>query len=219
MPDLKVNRNSDFFFIKNENPEAIVTEIKNLVTTRLPKAYGLNPLSDIQVMAPMKKGIIGTINLNVELQSALNAETTHFTRMGRQFFIGDKVIQLKNDYEREVFNGDIGFIRTMNLEDQTFSVCFDERDVQYDFSDADELDLAYAISIHKFQGSECPCVVMPIHTTHFMMLGRNLLYTGVTRGKKLVVLIGMPRAMAIGVKSNRTQTRYTGLKSFLQSEN
>ena len=148
----------------------------------------------------MKKGIIGTENLNLSLQQTLNPQGMALMRGMQRFQVGDKVMQLRNDYKREVFNGDIGFIESIDAEDQQVLVRIDQREVIYDYADLDELALAYAISIHKFQGSECPCIVMPVHTSHFMMLHRNLLYTGITRGKSLVVLVGTKESFSDSCK-------------------
>ncbi len=163
----------------------------------------------------MKKGVIGTENLNHTLQQILNPKEVALFRAGYKFQIGDKVIQTRNDYKREVFNGDIGYIQDIDAEEQQVSVRFEEREVPYDYSDLDELVLAYAISVHKFQGSECPCVVIPIHMSHFMMLHRNLFYTAITRGKKLVVIVGTKKAVAIAVKKDDVQKRYTSLQQTL----
>lgn len=210
---------SDFFFIEEQEPEEILKSIISLVGSRLPKKYGLHPFNDIQVLAPMRKGIIGTENINVVLQEALNPKNPPLFRNGKRFAIGDKVMQLKNNYDKEVFNGDIGRILDIDQAEQEMVVVIDDKEVIYEFNDLDELTLAYAISVHKFQGSECPCIVMPVHTTHFKLLHRNLIYTGVTRGKKLVVLIGTKRAMAIAVKNDEVKQRYTGLLQSLQDMN
>ena len=159
--------------------------------------------------------MIGTENLNQMLQQILNPKEMALFRGGQKFQAGDKVMQTRNDYKREVFNGDIGFIESIDSDEQQVLIRFEEREVIYDYSDLDELMLAYAISIHKFQGSECPCVVMPVHTSHFMLLHRNLLYTGITRGKKLVVLVGTKKALAIAVKKDDVQKRYTSLQQSL----
>lgn len=214
-PKLYNGQDSDFFFMECQEGLEVLNTITKLVSQRLPNRYGFNPTQDIQVLAPMKKGIIGTENLNQTLQQILNPKETALFRAGYKFQVGDKVMQIRNDYKREVFNGDIGYILEIDPEDQQVIVCFEEREVVYDYSDLDELVLAYAISIHKFQGSECPCVVIPVHTSHFMLLHRNLLYTGVTRGKKLVVLVGTKKALAIAVKKDDVQNRHTGLKQIL----
>jgi exodeoxyribonuclease V alpha subunit len=203
---------SDFFFMECVESEEVLHSIIKLVSQRLPTRYGFNPSQDIQVLAPMKKGIIGTENLNQTLQQILNPKENFLARFGKKFQEGDKVMQTRNDYKREVFNGDIGYIQEIDPEEQLVKVRFDEREVLYEYSDLDELVLAYAISIHKFQGSECPCVVMPVHTSHFMLLHRNLLYTGITRGKKLVVLVGTKKALAIAVKKDDVLKRHTSLR-------
>jgi exodeoxyribonuclease V alpha subunit len=214
-PQLYNGHDSDFFFMEcHENQDVLNTIIK-LVSQRLPNRYGFNPTEDIQVLAPMKKGMIGTENLNQSLQQILNPKEMALFRAGYKFQVGDKVMQIRNDYKREVFNGDIGYILDIDPEEQQVMVRFEEREVLYEYADLDELVLAYAISIHKFQGSECPCVVMPVHTSHFMLLHRNLLYTGITRGKKLVVLVGTKKALAIAVKKDDVQKRHTSLQQTL----
>lgn len=210
-PDLRVEKHSDFFFLNGEEPEEIVEKILQLVTHRLPKFYRLNPIEDIQVLAPMKLGLIGTKNLNERLQQALNPQEEAIFQGGSRFSIGDKVMQIRNNYTKEVFNGDIGRIRKIDKEKQELLIAFDGKEVTYPFYDLDEVVLAYATSVHKYQGSECPCVVIPIHTSHFMMLHRNLLYTAVTRGKRLVVLVGSKKAIAIAVRTDDVKKRHTGL--------
>lgn len=214
-PDISNHSDSDFFFMEEAEPEGVLTSIIQLVTQRLPRKYGFHAFKDIQVLAPMKKGVIGTENLNVVMQQALNPTDNPIYRSGSKFLVGDKVMQIRNNYEREVFNGDIGRIENIDSIEQQVVVKIDDRDIVYDFSDLDELVLAYAVSIHKYQGSECPCIVMPIHTTHFKLLFRNLLYTGVTRGKKLVVLVGSKKALAIAVKNDEVRKRHTGLRQAL----
>jgi exodeoxyribonuclease V alpha subunit len=210
-PEIDVQSHSDFFFIEAEEPEGVLQHIIALLTHRLPAKYGFDPIRDIQVLAPMRRGVIGTENLNQALQEALNRRDNPLMRFGRRYLEGDKVMQIRNDYKREVFNGDVGTIRAIDSEEQQLTVLFDEREVIYDFSDLDDLVLAYAVSIHKYQGSECPCIVIPVHTTHFKLLTRNLLYTGVTRGKKLVILIGTKRALMIAVSNDEVKKRHTGL--------
>lgn len=214
-PDLSIEKKSDFFFLKGETPEEALNKLIPLVSERLPKFYKLNPIEDIQILAPMKRGVIGIDNLNHALQKVLNPQEDVILQAGSRFGIGDKVMQIRNDYNKEVYNGDIGRIKKINREDQELTVNFEGRLVVYPFFDLDELVLAYATSVHKYQGSECPCVVVPVHTTHFMMLHRNLLYTAVTRGKKLVVLVGTGKAIAIAVSRNDAIKRHTGLLSFL----
>lgn len=213
-PDIRNGPQSDFYFIQEEEPEKLLETLINLVTKRLPGRFKLHPYDDIQLLAPMRRGIIGTENLNVALQSALNKNTPTFIG-GRNFALGDKVMQIRNNYRKEVYNGDIGRVVKIDTEENEVLVKIDERIVPYDYTELDELVLAYAVSIHKYQGSECPCVVIPVHTAHFKMLHRNLLYTGVTRGKRLVVIVGTKKALAIAVKNNEVQKRYTGLKQAL----
>lgn len=214
-PDIRNISESDFFFIEAKEPEDVLTNIIDLVSQRLPKKYGFHPLEEIQVLAPMKRGIIGIENLNEVLQKTLNPKENAIFRSGRKYLPGDKVMQIRNDYKREVYNGDIGKILNINLNEQQVNVLFDEREVLYDFADLDELVLAYAVSVHKYQGSECPCVVIPVHTTHFKMLHRNLLYTGVTRGKSMVVLVGTTKALACAVHNDEIKKRFTGLQQAL----
>ncbi len=217
-PDLSNEPDSDFFFIEAETPELASEEILSLVTKRLPQKYHLDPIDEIQVLAPMKKGVVGTENLNLLLQKQLIGERETLFLSGVNWHVGDKVMQLRNNYTKEVFNGDVGRVVRIDTGEQQVFVQFDHKVVSYDSHDLDELQLSYAVSIHKFQGSECPCIVMPIHTTHFKMLHRNLIYTGVTRGKKLVVVVGTKKAIAIGVKNDEVRLRYTGLKEFICSE-
>lgn len=207
---------SDFHFIEAETPEAIQHIILQLVSTELPQRHHFNPVDDIQVLAPMKRGIIGIEMLNEVLQERLNPSAQPLFRAGKRFHVGDKVMQISNDYDKKVFNGEVGRIHRILREDQQLVVHFDEREVTYDFSELDQLILAYAASIHKYQGSECPCVVIPIHTTHFKMLHRNLIYTGVTRGKKQVYLVGTTRALGIAINNNQIQKRHTGLEAALK---
>ncbi len=214
-PDIWNTNESDFFFIEANENEDVLREIISLSTQRLPKKYGFHPTKDIQVLAPMKRGIIGTENLNIALQAVLNPETNALIRLGQKYLVGDKVMQIRNNYDKEIYNGDIGKITSIDQVEQEVAVDFDGHEVFYDFSELDELVLAYAVSVHKYQGSECPCVVMPVHTSHFKLLHRNLLYTGVTRGKKLVVLVGTKRALAMCVGNDEVKKRYTGLKQAL----
>ena len=215
-PYLKNDPKSDFFFVEKQTPEEILASILSLTQHRIPKKYGFNALEDIQVLAPMKRGIIGTENLNVQLQEALNPNTETITRFGRNFKKGDKVMQIRNNYKKLVSNGDIGIILKINVVEQEMDVEIDGKIINYDFNELDELVLSYAASIHKYQGSECPCVIIPIHTTHFKLLHRNLLYTGVTRGKKLVILVGTKKAIFIAIKNDEVKKRHTGLKQWME---
>ena len=210
-------KDSDFFAIYTDTPEQTHDLLLQLVTTRLPKHYRCNPIHEIQVLSPMNRGSVGTRSLNSSLQNQLNGlAEPKITRYGSVYSPGDKVIQLVNNYNKEIFNGDIGLIQRINTADHTLTIQFDQRIVDYDFNELDELSLAYAISIHKSQGSEFPIIVMPLVTQHYTLLARNLLYTGITRGKKLVVLIGQKKAIAMAVKNNKALKRMTKLSERLK---
>jgi exodeoxyribonuclease V alpha subunit len=209
---------ADFFFVDRKEPEEVLETVKLLVKERIPKKFGFHPVNDVQVLTPMHKGVLGVASLNAELQALLNAEGTSIVYGSRLFRVGDKVMQIRNNYDLEVFNGDIGRIAEVDDAERTVSVRFDGRLVTYDAADLDELVLAYACSIHKAQGSEYPCVVLPLHTEHYVMLQRNLLYTAITRGRRLVVLVGTRRALAIAVKNDRIEARFTQLASRLRDE-
>jgi len=216
-PDLTPTSDSDFFFISKDKPEDVLEAILTLVARRLPEKYGLHPTNDIQVLAPMRKGAVGIENLNTMLQQKLNSKAkSSINHHGRVFAEGDKVMQIRNNYQKEVYNGDIG--RVVETNESELTVQFDEKIVPYQYSELDEIVLAYAVSIHKFQGSECPCVVIPIHTCHFIMLHRNLLYTGVTRGKKLVILVGQKKALATAVHNEEPLLRHTGLRDAIETQ-
>lgn len=210
-PDINNLSDSDFFFLEADTPEEVLKNIIALVAQRLPQRYGFDPLHDIQVLTPMRKGIVGAENLNVVLQETLNKNSDPLFRAGRKLLLGDKVMQIRNDYQKEVYNGEVGIIKDIDLMEQQVLIQVDDREIVYEFSDLDEIVLAYAVSVHKYQGSQCPCIVMPVHTTHFALLYRNLLYTGVTRGQKLVVLVGSKKALAIAVNNDEVKKRYTGL--------
>jgi exodeoxyribonuclease V alpha subunit len=214
MPSLKPSggKLDDFYFIEQENPEEVLKIILDLVKERIPRRFKLDPAQDIQVLSPMHRGVVGAGNLNIALQQALNPGKPGLVRGNASFRVNDKVMQIKNNYDKEVFNGDIGRIMRIDLEAQQVSLSFDGRSVDYDFSELDEIVLAYAVSVHKSQGSEYPAVVMPILTQHYVLLQRNLIYTAVTRGRKLVVLVGTRKALAIGVKNDKTQKRFTYLR-------
>ncbi len=211
MPYTKNFDRSDFLFVEAKEPAVVTQTILELATKKIPERYGFDPKKDVQVLAPMRKGICGIDALNHELQNILTPPTEHAKPSFTHFRIGDKVMQLKNNYQKEVFNGDIGFVKWINEVEKELLVTVDERDVVYTIAELDDLVLAYAVSIHKYQGSECPCIVMPVHTTHFKMLTKNLLYTGVTRGKKLVIVVGTKQALAISVRNQDVEARYTGL--------
>ncbi|MBW1741811.1 MAG: ATP-dependent RecD-like DNA helicase [Deltaproteobacteria bacterium] len=201
----------DFYFIQQEDPERVLSTILELCCERIPDRFRFNPLTDIQVLTPMHKGIIGTVNLNRSLQKALNPSHDMIERTGYQFKRGDKVMQIRNNYVKGVYNGDIGTISKIDRNEQRIIVKYNGRSVDYEFHELDELILAYAVSVHKSQGSEYPAVIMPVMTQHFILLQRNLIYTGVTRAKELVVLIGTRQALAIALKNNKPQKRMTRL--------
>jgi exodeoxyribonuclease V alpha subunit len=206
----------DFYFIEQEEPEKVLSIILGLVKERIPGRFGFDPIDDIQVLTPMHKGIVGAGNLNQELQEALNPKPDSMSRGGRNFRLQDKVMQIKNNYEKEVFNGDLGRIVRIDPVSQEVIVDFDGRRVPYNYSDLDEVVLAYAVSIHKSQGSEYPAVVIPILTQHYVLLQRNLIYTAVTRGRRLVVMVGTRKALAMGIKNDKTKKRYTYLRNRLR---
>lgn len=216
-PEGSTSKNGEFFVFVREDPAEAAATIHDLVTDRIPRGFGLDPVRDIQVLSPMNKGPVGTLVLNESLQQALNPEGPTVTRGGRTFRLGDKVMQLRNDYEREVFNGDIGRISSIDEDTSTMEITFDGRDVTYEASELDDLVLAYATSIHKSQGSEYPAVVVTMMSTHYVMLSRNLLYTAVTRGKKLVVVVTDGRALSMALSETRREDRLTGLRMRLQT--
>jgi exodeoxyribonuclease V alpha subunit len=219
-PESAPNSTGDFFFVEADTPEAVTEKLIAMVRDRIPARFGLDPFRDIQVLSPMNKSELGVNLLNQKLQEVLNppaAGVRQVERFGRTFRVGDKVIQVQNDYQKEVFNGDIGRITRLDPVDQELVVEFDGREVPYDFNELDELSLAFACSIHKAQGSEYPAVVIPLHTQHYVMLQRNLLYTGVTRGKKLVALVGSRKALYIAVQKQDTAFRYSMLRQRLQA--
>ena len=205
----------DFYFFIIEEPEKVAEKIIELCKEKIPQKFGYRSIDDIQVLTPMHRGLVGASNLNTELQKNLNSSTDELVRGGLVLKVGDKVMQIRNNYDKEVFNGDIGRINKIDREEQEIIVNYDGRMVSYEYSELDEIVLAYAVSVHKSQGSEYPVVVMPVLTQHYMLLQRNLLYTGITRGKKLVVLVGTNKAIAIAIKNNKPQKRYTLLKERL----
>ncbi|MFC1838455.1 ATP-dependent RecD-like DNA helicase [Thermodesulfobacteriota bacterium] len=218
MPEINNDRqSSDFFFIEQDDPERVSDIIVELACRRIPDRFGFDPFHDIQVLSPMHKGIVGTSNLNMNLQETLNPGEAKLIKGERSFRINDKVMQLKNNYDKDVYNGDIGKITDINPETQKVTISCDHRIVDYEYSEMDELTLAYAISVHKAQGSEYPAVIIPILTQHYILLQRNLIYTAVTRGKKLVVIIGSKKALSMGIKNDRITERYTNLSSRLKN--
>lgn len=214
-PDVTNGKDTDFFFVKDTDAEHVAAEIVNLVRNRLPRAYGYEP-RDIQVLAPMKNGAAGTRNLNVLLQEAINPVGECIVSGAFKYRVGDKVMQIRNDYDKKVFNGDIGFVKSIDTEDGVMTVTFDGEDVEYERGDMGELTLAYACTVHKSQGSEYPVVVMPLLMSHYVMLQRNLLYTGVTRAKRLCVVIGDGRAMYRAISNQVVLERNTMLKERLR---
>ena len=217
LPDLsKPEGDSDFYFVQADDPETAVPRIVELVKTRIPQRFGLDPIRDIQVLCPMNRGGVGARSLNIELQAALNpAGERKVERFGWTVAPGDKVMQIENDYDKEVYNGDIGYIDDVDPDDGELTASFDGRAVTYGFGELDTLVPAYAATIHKSQGSEYPAVVIPVMTQHYAMLQRNLLYTGVTRGKRLVVLVGQKKAVAIAVKNISGRRRWSKLDEWL----
>jgi len=215
-PVLKGEKERDFYFIEEESSHVAAQEIVNLCTSRLPSKYKIDPVVDIQVLTPMYKGEIGANNLNYQLREALNPKGKQIKYKNNIFRVNDKIMQIKNNYDKEVFNGDIGVINKINLEDNTLEVNFYERKVSYDFAELNELVLAYAITVHKSQGSEYKIVIIPVSTQHYLLLQRNLLYTGITRAKDMVILIGTKKALWIAIKNNKTFHRNTLLQERLR---
>lgn len=215
-PFLSDSPDSDFHFIEAETPEAIQQVILQLVGSEITKKWHFDRIEDIQVLSPMKKGIIGSELLNDSLQKLLNPSDRPLFRAGRKFHLHDKVMQIRNNYDKGISNGDIGRIEAIDADEQTMRVNFDGKSVDFIFAELDELVLAYATSVHKYQGSECPCIVIPIHTSHFKLLHRNLLYTAVTRGKRQVYLVGTKKAVAIAIHNDQVQKRYTGLEQAIR---
>lgn len=213
-PDTSNGRDTDFFFMKEEDPERAAESIVRLVKERLPRAYRESP-DRIQVLTPMQRGVVGAANLNLLLQQALNPSGPSLSRGGYTYRQGDRVMQLRNNYDKDVFNGDLGYIREVDTEERTLKVDFDGKWAEYDVTELDELTLAYATTIHKAQGSEYPIVVMPVLMTHFVMLQRNLIYTGITRAKKICVLLGAAKALAYAVRNVSVLKRNTRLKERL----
>lgn len=207
---------NDFVFIEEDDPEKVLDHVINLSANIIPSRFGLRPLEDIQILTPMHRGVVGVTNINVRLQEVLNRSRDTVSRAGRVFKTADKVIQTRNNYEKDVYNGDIGRIAGIDREMQEARVDFDGRTVTYDFSELDELILAYAISVHKSQGSEYPAVIIPVLTQHYLLLQRNLIYTAVTRGKKLVYMVGTKKALSIAIRNDKTRKRYSLLAERLR---
>ena len=217
MPDISNGKNTDFFFMTQEDPEEAVRKIVGLVHKKLPEYYRI-PASQIQVLTPMQRGVVGATNLNMALQEALNPQGEGLRRSGFVYRPNDKVMQIKNNYDKEVFNGDIGIIQSVDMQDRTLLVNFDGRSIEYDATELDELVHAYATTIHKAQGSEYPIVVMPVLMNHYVMLQRNLIYTGITRARKILVMIGTKKALSYSVRNVTVTKRNTLLKERLDGE-
>ena len=213
-PDISNGKNTDFFYIEKEDPEEAVQEIVRLVKNNLPRYYK-TPWNHIQVLTPMQKGIVGAANLNLALQEALNPQGDGLRRGGYLFRTGDKVMQIRNNYEKEIFNGDIGTVESVDLQERTLKVNFDQHIIEYEASELDELVHAYATTIHKAQGSEYPIVVMPVLMNHYVMLQRNLIYTGITRAKKVLVIVGTRKALSYAIRNVTVTKRNTFLKERL----
>jgi exodeoxyribonuclease V alpha subunit len=214
---------AEFYFVERETPEEISRTLCQLVAERIPRRVGGNAVDNVQVLSPMNRGSLGVRELNARLQQLLNPASqaaAEVSRFGWTYRTGDKVIQLENDYDREVYNGDIGRITGLDLAERQLTVRFDARDVDYGLDEIDALAPAYAITIHKSQGSEFPAVVIPVSTQHYVMLQRNLIYTGLTRGKRLVVLVGQRKALAMAIKnagaSDGGSQRWSGLLARLR---
>jgi exodeoxyribonuclease V alpha subunit len=217
MPDLAAAEGGDFYFVDAADPEEGVRKLLAIVRERIPKRFGLDAVRDIQVLCPMNRGGLGARSLNIELQKVLNPPgEIRVERFGWTFCPGDKVMQIENDYDKEVYNGDLGIVSRIDMDEVELTIDFDGRAVAYGFGELDQIVLAYATTIHKSQGSEYPAVVIPLTTQHYPMLQRNLVYTGVTRGKRLVVLIGQRKALAIAVKGARRRRRWSKLQEWLE---
>jgi exodeoxyribonuclease V alpha subunit len=220
-PDLPAkDETSDFYFIDRDEPEDILATLLETIHERIPRKFHLDPIRDVQVLCPMHRALLGVREMNMAQQNLLNParpDEPYVEKFGQTFRIRDKVIQTENNYDKEVFNGDIGIITKIDPVERELHVKYDAREVTYEFGELDEISLAYAITIHKSQGSEFPAVVIPIATQQFLMLQRNLIYTGITRGKKLVVVIGQKKALGMAIRNNRSARRFTGLLPRLRS--
>ena len=219
-PEPTTDPRADFFYIESDTSEHTRNIVRQVVATRIPKAFGLDPMRDIQVLVPMYRGAAGADAINADLQDVLNpAGGIEIERAGKRYRTGDKVMQVRNDYDLDVFNGDCGQIERIDKGEARVVVRFGDRSVEYGFNELDQLVPAYAITVHRSQGSEYPAVVVPLTTDHYMMLRRNLLYTAVTRGRKLVVLIGSRRALEMAVNRNDQDQRRSGLAARLRQQN
>ena len=218
-PIISKPKYNDFFFIEKVEPKEVVNMIINLISEKIPGRFNYNPLLDIQVLVPTNKGIVGVNNLNIEIQAKINSNSFGVFNNNIGYKLNDKVIQLKNNYDKDIYNGDIGFIKKIDLEMKEIYVDFDGKYVSYNFYELDEISLSYAISIHKSQGSEFKCVIIPILTSHYMLLQRNLLYTAITRAKEVAIVVGSKKAIGIAINRNIVKNRYTGLKKLLKNNN
>jgi exodeoxyribonuclease V alpha subunit len=222
MPELEPSEASDFYFVETRDSQDAVKRLLTIVGERIPARFGLDPMREVQVLCPMHRGRAGTQQLNLDLQKLLNpahSGSASVTQGGSTYFPGDKVMQVVNNYDKDVYNGDVGWVEKIDRDAQTLEISFEDRPVRYEFDELDQLTLAYAITIHKSQGSEYPAVVMPLLTEHFIMLKRNLLYTGMTRGKQLVVLLGQRRALELAIRATDDLHRTTKLKDWLSNPN
>ena len=208
---------SDFYFLAREQPEDVLKLALDFMTTRIPNHFRMDPLHDVQVLTPMRKNLLGADNLNATIQARLNGSGPAVQRGGTYFRVGDRVMQLRNNYDKDVYNGDVGFVKDVNAAERSLVVLFDGRPVEYGSGDLDELTLAYATTIHKSQGSEYPAVIVLLHSQHYMMLQRNLLYTAITRGRKLVLVVGAPWAVKKAIETNDVRERRTTLAERLQA--
>jgi exodeoxyribonuclease V alpha subunit len=217
LPDLlKPESETDFYFVPADTPEIAVPRLIEIVKDRIPRRFGVDPVRDIQILCPMNRGGVGARSLNIELQKALNPRAEpRIEKFGTTYAVGDKVMQVENDYDKEVYNGDVGFVEAINLDTGEIVIDFDGRSVSFLFGELDQVVLAYATTIHKSQGSEYPVVVIPVLTQHYAMLQRNLLYTGVTRGKRLVIILGQKKAIAMAVKNTSGRRRWSKLRDWL----
>jgi exodeoxyribonuclease V alpha subunit len=222
MPELnnQSKEGLDFYWVEADEPDDAAHKIVEIVRGRIPAQFGFDPIREVQVLCPMNRGRIGARALNLDLQAALNGDQNKpsVVRFGCSFRSGDKVMQTINDYDKDIFNGDLGFVHAVDPGAQELVLNFDGRLVNYDFGELDEIIPAYAISIHKSQGSEYPAVVIPLSTQHYPMLRRNLVYTGITLGKRLVVLVGQRKALAIAVRDSRAERRWSKLNQWLHGE-
>jgi exodeoxyribonuclease V alpha subunit len=215
MPDLRASE-GDFYFMEGREPDEVMRKLVRVITERIPQKFGFDARRDVQVLVPMNRGAVGTRTINDALQRVLNPGESAFVEyLGVRYSVGDKIMQTENDYDKEVYNGDIGFVRHIDREEKTLIVEFDGRRVEYGFDELESLQLAYAISIHKSQGSEYPAVVLVITRHHFPMLQRKLLYTGITRGKRLVVIIGEARSVETAVRNRDHRVRWSKLGELL----